>query len=192
MNCREFRKQIDLGLLKADSKLSAELEAHIVSCAQCSVYLNDLSLMQNALNETNLMVRLGELDDINFEKIVSMASEKVKERKAVRITWAFKWLLAPAVVAAAAVLIFLPSKPVQNSDSSLVGTLSYSAQEIENSILTSDSLGNELLASLASDNNDLDNVSNELLQDLDINDILSTLSADELKSLFEKIDNLKG
>jgi hypothetical protein len=192
MNCREFRKQIDLGLKRTGSELSGELEAHVISCAQCAVYLNDLSLMQNTLNETDLEVRPGELDDINFEKIVSMASEKVKERKSVRIAWPFKWLLAPAVVAAAAVLIFLPAKQVQNSNNSSAGTVTYSTQEIENTILTSDSLGIELLASLASDNNDLDNASDELLRDLDINDILGSMSNDELKSLYEKIDNLKG
>ncbi|HBZ01226.1 MAG TPA: hypothetical protein DEO84_07915 [candidate division Zixibacteria bacterium] len=192
MNCKEFRKQIDLGLVKSDNQLSAELEAHVVSCPQCTVYLNNLSLMQKALNETDLVVRPGELDDINFEKIISMAPVKAKEHKSVRIAWPFKWLLAPAIVAAAAVLIFLPSKPVQNSNNSLAGAVVYSTQEIENTILSSDSLGVELLASLAGDNIDLDNASDELLRDSDINDILNSMSADELNNLYEKIDNLKG
>jgi hypothetical protein len=192
MNCKEFRKQADNFFGQKENIGSSQLKEHADSCPACAVYLNEFSILRGALNEIHFGIRPGELDDISFERIAAMASNPAGKHRAIRIAWPIKWILAPVAVSAAAVLIFMLAKPVPKSDNSFTVSVPYSSQEIESAILSSDTLGIEILSSLAGDDTELDRAADELISDSDIDDILSSMSADELKAVYDKIDNLKG
>jgi hypothetical protein len=193
MKCKEFRNEAESEFGERDYVLSAEMKSHVDSCAECSAYLKEITALKEALAKPSLSVRPGELDDITFEKIATLASAKTPRRGTIRVGWPVKWILAPLTVAAFAVIIFILAKPVQQTDNSYAGIGPYSSVEIENAVLASDSTGANLLSSLAaSDTASLEYVSDELISDSDINDILGSMSVDELKTLYDKIDNLKG
>jgi hypothetical protein len=193
MNCREFRNKADNEFRERTIDFSSEMKKHADSCIECAAYTKELAALRGALAKPSLSIRPGELDDITFEKIATLASEKGRRRASVRIAWPVKWILAPLTVAAVAAIIFILAKPVQKTDNPFAGIAPYSSVEIENSILSSDSAGVELLTSLAaSDTTSLGYVSDELLSNSEINDILGSMSVDELKTLYDKINNLKG
>jgi hypothetical protein len=192
MNCKEFRKQADILFGQKEDIGSPLMKEHAASCPDCASYWNELSALDGALNELKVEVHPGELDNITFDRIARLASAPTGYSTAIKAAWSFKWILAPLTVAVAAVLIFMLAKPVQKLDNSYTGIVPYSTQEVESAILSSDTLGTELLSTLAGNDAELDRAADELIGDSDIDDILSSMSADELKAVYDKIDNLKG
>ena len=194
MNCKAFRKQVDIAFGQSGYEITGELLEHANSCHLCSEYLKELKLLQDALNEPHLTVRPSELDDLSFDKIVSAAPSHKNDRRPVRIVRPLRWLVAPAAVSVVAILIIMLAKPAQRNVNNYSGSIiePYSNLVSDNTLLSSDSLSIQVLSSMAGDDKDLDSAADELLSSSDIDDILSSMSQDELKALYDKIDNLKG
>jgi hypothetical protein len=194
MNCREYRRQIDIGFKQSGFEISGELLEHIKSCASCSEYSRELEMLQNALNQQELQVVPGELDDLTFEKIISSSHDRKKEHRTVRVGWFTKWLLAPAAVTAVVILVILLARPGGKNVNDYSGVYidPYSSFEIDNSIFSSDSLSIQVLSSMAGNDAALDRVADELLHESNIDDMLGNLTADELRVLYDKLDNQKG
>lgn len=194
MNCKDARDGIDRALISTPFSLPAEVDAHIENCPDCSAYLKEVYALQTVLNKHSLEVMPGELDNLTFEKIVSRAEEKKKKPVAWRPAFRWRWVLAPASVAAIFIIALLIRGNDVTTMADLNNTVSYSmtSAEIVDQIAGSDSLGEELLVTLANKNSDFEHVADELLSGSDINDLLSGLTDDELKALYNKIDKLKG
>ena len=194
------RKVIAAGKLQAatqvklSSNISGDLLEHANSCAECSAYLEELEHMRTALNESELKVLPGELDDLTFEKIILADSGRARKYQPARVPWPLKWILAPAAVGVIAVLIVLFSGTGKKNVGDYTGIISdpYSDVAVDSTILSSDSLSIELLSSIAGNDADLDHASDELLSESDIDDILGSLTTGELKALYDKLNNLKG
>ena len=192
MNCKEFHKQLEGCFGRTIGEIDFELQKHSESCSECKAYLNDLSLLRDALTESPSQIYPGELDDIVFERIASIASGKGQDRRPAANARYLKWMLATVTAAAATILIIFLAWPRNNSDNPYTGIGLYSSYDIENAIVSSDTLGAEFVSALAGDDAEFENASDELLNGLDVNEMLSGMSADELKSIYDKINNLKG
>jgi hypothetical protein len=194
MSCSEFQRQIDIGFKQSGFEISGELLEHIQSCESCSDYLRELETLQEALNQPRSKILPGELDDLTFDKIISPSPELEKVRHSIKIGWLSKWLLAPAVVIAAVILIIMFVKPGGNNVNEYSGMYidPYSSFEMDNSIFSSDSLSIKVLSSMAGNDATLDRVADELLYESNIDDMLGNLTPDELKALYDKLDNHKG
>jgi len=197
MECRKFKQEVEMMLPGDISELSAPLKEHAGVCEACAVYLAELAGLNEMLATQQFRVRPGELDDIDFEKIESLAREKASRKTPWPrlLTGLRRWAWAPAVAAALLFLMLIvPGVFRGPSDSNMPDADSYiySGGQLENSIVASDSLGAELLSSLVTDSDDFDKAMEELTRESDINGLLNDMSISELKALYEKIDNLKG
>ncbi len=194
MSCSEFQRQIDIGFKQSGFEISGELLEHIQSCESCSDYLHELEMLQGALNRPRLEVLPGELDDLTFDKIISPSRQSQKARHSIKIGWLSKWLLAPAVVTVAVILTIMLTRPGGNNINEYSGMYidPYSSFEMDNSIFSSDSLSIKVLSSMAGNDAALDRVADELLYESNIDDMLGNLTPDELKALYDKLDNNKG
>jgi hypothetical protein len=191
MNCREYQRQIDIGFKQSGYEISGELVEHIQSCSSCSAYLRQLESLQEALNRP-LAILPGELDDITWETIGATAPDRKKERRPAKFARLLKWSLVPAAITAAVILVIMLFKPGAKNDYSGMSIDPYTTLGTDNSILSSDSLSIQVLSSMAADDASLDRAADELLSGSDIDDLLGNLTPDELKALYDKIDNLKG
>jgi hypothetical protein len=192
MSCRVFRKRIESGFKHDGYEISGDLLEHVKICDSCSDYLRDLKLLRDNLIQSRLDVLPGELDDITFEKVISEVPEAIGH--SVRYSRRIKWLLGPAIVGLATVLVILLAGRggINVSENRNNYVDSYPSIEIDSSLLASDSLSIEVLSLMAVDDASLDRVDDELLRQSDIDEMLSNLTPDELKALYDKIDNFKG
>jgi hypothetical protein len=198
MNCRDIRKIIDqhFGPGPQDpggkTAMPAPVDTHIASCPDCAAYLNELALLGSMLNSADYSVRPGELDSITFDNIAAAESSRWARGRSTANQPNIRWLWAPVAVAAAIILVILIPK-IGDTPSSL-STDSFSSSgitsaEIINDISSSDSLGDEVLSSLAADI-DFENVADEIIYNAEIADLLQGLTPSELEALSDKIDEL--
>jgi hypothetical protein len=195
MNCKAIQEKIDIEFRHGVSEISGDLKAHIENCPVCSSYLRELTGLDNILNRSHFEVRPGELDDLTFEKIVSIASGKKRIRETSGRIFRLKWALIPAAAAAVIIIaMFIPrmtNTPTVATSNSIDYYLPID-ENLEETLASSDTLTNQFLLSMAGSSGDLDIVADELLSESDINDILSSLSASEMEALYQKLGNLKG
>lgn len=195
MNCKQVQDGIDLLLSECGISLPHELSSHIDKCSSCRDYLKDISALGEILDRKPLEVNPGELDDLTFEKIVTLAGEEMVRVAPLKPFWRWRWLVAPAaavaVVAIVAGVVFLRGHNTKTNNSSSMPYV-LNGVEILEQIASSDSLSRELLTSLASGDSDLEYIADELTSGSDIDDLLSSLNSEELQALYDKLDNLKG
>lgn len=194
-NCRVIRKKLESGFGADLRELRPELKVHLKECADCSRYYRELVELGSALELSQLQVRPGELDDINFENIVKLAGETERApEKVVRINF-LRWAWAPAAAAALILVALLYPRNTGNTDSgnNYWGYTDYDySMPLDEQIVSSDSLSGEVISSLASGTVDFEQAADELLDNSDIDDMLNSLTDSELKALGKRVDNLKG
>ena len=176
-------------------ELPRDLKIHIEICSECSSYLHELFSLNKALAHSDFEVRPGEMDDLTFEKIESIASERKIRSRVINDIFKIKWAWVPAAAAAIIIaILFVPrmvNKPAINGS----GDIDFYPPNditIEESLTSSDTLANQFLSTMAGDTTELDMASDELMIGSDINDMLNSLSNTELKALYKKLENLKG
>jgi len=181
MNCDDFKRELEFGFERGVIELTAELKSHLDSCPACGEYLEELDTLKNLLDEQTFAVKPGELDDITFENVlvIEPKTEYRGVRKGIFAGFA-RWAWAPA---AAAMIIF-----------ALVRFSSYSSNtKSEGSASTdTDNLWSYVLGSLAGDSNQFELAQEELTRNGDIDDALASMTDDELQSLYDKLETLKG
>jgi hypothetical protein len=195
MNCAKFKIQIDSFLSSNSLDLPKNLMSHFERCDECAAYFQDVRALKGVLDDTSLEVRPGELDDITFDQIKVLATEADRKPVNIKNIFSLRWIWVPAVASAAALLIFLysaKSNQPASSYSDISFGLATSGHDFEIQIASSDSLSTRLLSSLAANDADLDKAADVLIGDTNLNDLLNSLNDDELKTLYNKIDNLKG
>jgi hypothetical protein len=194
MNCQKIQKRISGYFGSQEYSLPEEVTLHISSCPECAAFANDLLSLHGVLGESRLEIRPGELDQLTFEKIAELASSKEKKRYASLIVRRFWWLLTPAAAASLALIIFFTThnKTGNIPDYIQTSSIAYSGMESVNDILASDSLGTELLTSLIGNDTELDHAADELISGSNLDDLINGMTSDELKTFYNKLDDLKG
>ena len=194
MDCRKIQEQISGYFGNRDLSLPDHITRHLSDCRECAAFARDLAGLPGILSQSKLEVRPGELDDLTFEKIAELASSKENQRYNPVYIRRLNWLLAPIAVAGLALVIFFVShnKTVPAPDYIQTSSFTYSGIESVDDILASDSLGTELLTSLVGNDTELEQTADELISDTNLDDLLNGMTSDELKTLYNKLDNLKG
>jgi len=194
MNCKDVQKQIGALFGKGEFSLPEEMRLHVGRCPACASFAADLKSMQGVLDTHDFKVRPGELDDITFEKITAAASSAPERRSTPGFARFLRWAWVPAAASAAVLALMLLLRDPASTDSTYTGTelMDYTNHELVDEIAASDSLGAELLVSLAGDDDELTHAADELLSGADLDDLLDGLTSDELKTLYSKLDDLKG
>ena len=210
MRCKQVQEELSIGWGRKDFAFPGSIKEHLQSCRECSEFLRDLTLLQNALDEPDLSVIPGELDDITFENIIG-AEEPVKSVKPSR-AWRLGWVLAPiALVAVIAIVISFTHFGITTSNTDVaniasssrisiadsLADLSYSAignteLDLINQIVSNDTLPDLVISSMANGDSYLDYTIEEIAGQGEVDQILNSMSDDELKALYNKIDQLKG
>jgi len=195
MNCKMAKLKIDECIKANALSLPHEVEAHLISCAQCSAYRSELAGLQSILDKSDMSVYPGELDDITFESITAVASGKGREIKAGSRKAVYRWLWAPAAIAATIIVTVLVPQLANrvpsgsSAETAIVAPTSITSVEVISDIARSDSLGDEVLADIAQDI-DMDYIADALLEGSDVSDMLYGLTPSEMEALYNKIDNL--
>jgi hypothetical protein len=197
MNCSEFRDTIDSEFKGDIPDLSLELKQHFDSCSACASHLKGFIELRRVLAHDRLEVLPGELDNINFERIISLVSGKEKKqhaRDSVFIAWA-RWAWIPAAAAAMILMAVLIPRIGTRSDidySSALLLYGPTGQQLEDVVASSDSLSREFMSTLLNGAGDIYQAGEELTSGSDINEMLNGLSDTELRTLEERLANLKG
>ena len=196
MKCREFRDNIE-GLFDAGKyQLRAEMESHLRGCPGCAGFASDLLALQRTLNNQKFTIAPGELDFLDENLILSRMGETAKMPGIRKINIRFlRWAWIPAAVAAVIILLMvMPGEIRINGD--LTG--GYFAgdyltdTEIEARIFQSDSLRSIYLGGLVDYDNEIEQASNELAADADIDEMLDWLSFEELERLDKMLIENEG
>ena len=192
MKCDDVRKQIDLGIAKSSVNIDPEISSHIKSCGECESYYKEIVKLINLLNSQTFEVLPGELDHITFENIARSPVEATKRAEIFKSIFSWRWAWVPAAAAAIAILfLILPNSnniedeqiSVVQSDSTYLGDGIFVENENEASAL---------LASLVSEESEIDMLAGELIYDSEIKDLIATLTDDEYELLFESLENTNG
>ena len=204
MNCKDIQKRIDIAFGRGEPELSHDLKAHVESCPNCKPYFEELVRLNQILAKSHVKMRPGELDDLTFERIVGLASTKEKKAGVVADIFKIKWARKSRVLttwipaAAAAIIIgvlFMPqviNKPIPTTVAVSTTDFSTSDANLETALLSSDTLTNQFLSTIAGNSNEYDQADEVLLSGANINDMINGLSDNELQALYKKLDNLKG
>ena len=190
MNCDMIRSKINLTLTGESFALDAEITAHLETCPACAVYHAELSQLRGTLNEQVFEVRPGELDDITFESVAggSKKSKKLTGFSRIVVSSFRRWAWAPAV-AAAIILYFAytPKHVVINGDEAAI-----TSRDSYNWILSdlTDGAWSSVVDVFIEDETEFDYVADEI--PLDLEDALESMTDEELKILYDRIDNLNG
>jgi len=195
MNCDDFKKEISLELTGRDFQLLPNLKKHLENCDSCSQWYRDLSAVRDTLNSRSFEISPGELDDLTFEKIIAGDSSKAQNRGFLEILLPAvrKWAWVPAAAAAIAItLLLLPNSPTVPVDDEVIITQSSGTDWSLISEAADSGMWSMIVGSLVDDNSDFDLVAEELSRELNFEDELSGLSDDELRALYDNIDQLEG
>jgi hypothetical protein len=194
MNCAKFQKLIDESFSKGDFFLSDEIRRHLEICSTCAAFAADLRSLQGVLDRRDFAVRPGELDGITFENIIAAKPAVEIKRSVPALARFLRWAWVPAAVSALILVALIATRGTSPTGDSYTdtGLNGYTNQELVNQISSSDSLGTEFLVSLAGDDDDFTDAADELLSGADLDEILDGLTSDELKTLYSKLDDLKG
>jgi hypothetical protein len=204
MKCKDIQKKIDIEFSQGGVKLPEDLNSHIESCPACASYLSALARLDQVLASAPLEVRPGELDNLTFERIVDLATSKGEKTGIFANIFKPRWarksrVLTTWILAAAAAIIIAAIYAPQIIHKSTPTTVNYTTDfylpsdaDLEATLLSSDTLTDQFLSTLAGNSTDLDQVNDELMSGANINDIINSLSNNELEALYKKLDNLKG
>ena len=188
MKCEKIKKIIDLSLVSGSIDLDSDIRVHIDSCESCRAYYDETLSLQADLSNQKFKVNPGELDGITFENITELADVSETEVTGTRARRSFKWLWAPAAVAAILFIVFIAPNIVPNGDIEIVTYTNDLVLDNDVDLVLSDGLGSELISQLIEDENDLELLSEELAFDIELNTLLESLTDDELEAL-DKILN---
>jgi hypothetical protein len=192
MNCKECQKLLEENFRSGKTTLADDLKRHVVSCSSCAAFSEELRALGSILAGSDPKVLPGELDDITFERIVSEARGTNVKPAHAKPRVALRWAWAPAAAAVVIVALLIPKLYDGSTDQIIYDPLTdLTAVEIIDDIASSDSLGVEVLASLADDAN-LDYLVDELAADAEVDDLLGGLSQGELENLYDKIEDLSS
>ena len=196
MKCKDIQKRIDIEFRQGGFELSEKLNSHVESCPACASYLKALARLDQVLANAPLEIRPGELDDLTFERIVDLASSKGEKTGIFVNIFKLKWAWVPAAAAAIIIAaIYIPQITHKSTPTASIYTAdSYmpSDADLEAALLSSDTLTDQFLSTIAGNSKDLDLVNDELMSGANINDIINSLSNSELEALYKKLGNLKG
>jgi predicted anti-sigma-YlaC factor YlaD len=194
MRCKHVQSKLSDGLGRNSISYPDSLKEHLESCSECSEFLRELTRLRSALIKPDLAVAPGELDDITFENII-MAPDSIKvENKGRSRAWRLGWVLAPlALVAVIAAVISFTTFSPQPAGVYVANNVGIATeQDLIGQIAANDTLPDEVISSLATGDQDLDYAVEEIISQGEIDQILNSLSDEELQALYSKIDQLKG
>lgn len=193
MNCREFRNKIDLKMGNGSFEIEADLMGHMQACESCRLYSEEISVLRDGLIRQRFEVIPGELDDITFENIAALSG---KRREATRgiIPSIGKWAWIPAAAAAIILIAVLIPNMIMTTDNGLTESEIYDPLDwaYEYDIIVSENLGSMVIASLVANETELDQLAEELLSESDFDELLESLTDEELGVLYERIDLING
>jgi hypothetical protein len=219
MSCKKIQAELSDRWGKGKFSYPDSLKEHLQSCRECSEFLRDLAQMREILEVPEQSIAPGELDYITFENIIgSQEPARVTSPRRSRF-WRLAWLFAPAALVAivATVISFshfgdgtFPvnmvnkgnSINIQNSTNqteannskavAALSTIPSTEQDLIDQIASNDSLPDLVISSMASDDKDLDYAVEEIIGRGEVDQILNSMSDEELQALYNKIDQLKG
>lgn len=196
MKCKDIQERIDSEFRQGGVELPEELKSHVQSCPDCASYLKALGRLDQVLASVPLEVQPEELDNLTFERIVDLASSKGKKTGIIENIFKLKWAWIPAAAAAIIIAaIYVPQIIHRSTPTASNHTTDFympSDADLEAALLSSDTLTDQFLSTVAGNSTDLDLVNDELMSGADINDMINSLSNNELEALYKKLDNLKG
>lgn len=194
MRCKQVQSKLSDGLGRKEISYPDSLKEHLESCSECSEFLRDLTLLQSALVKPDSRVAPGELDDITFENIIMAPDTTKAGNKRPARAWRLGWVFAPLalvalIVAAISYTTFIP-RPAAVYVANSYGVVT--EQDLIGQIAANDTLPDEVISSLAAGDQYLDDAVEEIISQGEINQILDSMSDEELQALYTKIDELKG
>jgi len=195
MKCGASKREIDLRLLGERFDISAELLSHIEGCESCRSYYRDSNGLRAALNVRNFEVFPGDLDSISFERLTANPRARQMEAGIFRRYFAglLKWSWAPAAAAVVILaLILLPGHSglqIDMEQAAVQETLDW--VEIYDAAENTDAWP-KIAGSLESFGDEFSLAADELSSHIDIDDVLGSLTDDELSDLYDKIDKMNG
>ncbi len=192
MNCGLIKKKIVLAFSGSLFQPDDVVNFHIESCADCRAYYLETVRLRDGLNGQPFRVEPGELDDISFEKITSVAADKKRlpDKVDSRFSLIARWVWIPASAAALILLaVFLPGfLRVSETGDTDNGAEWLSYYEI----LSIEGIQEEVIAALAGSETQIDNMTDELSGCLRPYELLNVLNDDELTALDKAIDKIYG
>jgi len=194
MRCKQVQTELSDRLGKKEISFPDSLAEHLRTCSECSEFLRDLTRLQSALIKPELAVLPGELDDITFENII-MSPGKIKAGKKERSrAWRLGWILAPlTLVAIIAGVISFTTFSLQPAGIYVANSYDLiSEHDLIRQIAANDTLPDEVISSLATGDQYLDYAVEEIISQGEVDQILNSMSDDELQALYIKIEELKG
>jgi hypothetical protein len=194
MRCKQVQSKLSDGLGRRGFSYPDSLKEHLESCSECSEFLRDLTRLQSALIKPDLTVAPGELDDITFDNIILSPGRIKAGKKEHSRAWRLGWILAPlALVAVIAGVVSFTTFSPQPAGVYIANNVGIATeQDLIGQIAANDTLPDQVISSLATGDQDLDYAVEEIISNGEIDQILNSMSDEELQALYSKIDQLKG
>jgi len=192
MKCDEVREQIDLQLKCGSHDLEPVYpvyKEHLDSCEGCREYYDQAVRLAELLNSQKFEILPGELDDLTFEKIVASA-RPVKKSGYLRNIFSIRWAWVPAAAAAIFILFTVfPGRVNHDTESGTVKIIDWSPPF---STYVPTGLDSTAFSSFNIDDNDLEILEEEILYNSDVDNIIESLTDEELDILYERINSKGG
>ena len=188
MNCDKVKKTIDSGLISSSVNLNPDVELHIRSCESCGRYYEKTVALQADLNNQSFEIKPGELDGITFDNIKSAVPTNIETQAEPKNSRVLRWIWIPAAVAAVLLVMFIVPNIIPNGEIEVVTYTNNLVLDDELDLALSDGFGSDIVSQLIEDENDLDLLSEELAYDNEINDLIESLTEEELEALDKKLN----
>jgi predicted anti-sigma-YlaC factor YlaD len=194
MRCEQVRIELSDGLGRKTVSYPDSVRQHLETCPECADYLRQLSLLRNTLDRPDPRVLPGELDEITFENIIQSAGVSKRAIPGRSRAWRLGWVFAPlALVAVIAAVISFSNFEGNRSGVYVAETDGpITEQELIGQIAENDTLPDIVISSMAGDDKYLDSAVEEMIGQAGVDQILDSMSDDELQALYSRIDELKG
>ena len=186
MNCKDVQRQIDLELKKDSVDVGEAVKAHFETCPGCRNYYRRAVHLGNLLGRQKFEVLPGELDDLTFEKIAASGRPE-KKTGFLQSIFSIRWVWVP-VAAAAIFIIFalFPGRVNHNTEIKLIDwSPSYSTYVPEG-------LDSTVFSSFENIGDDLEIMEEVLLYDSDVDNLIESLTEEELDILYERLNSKSG
>lgn len=190
MKCEDYQKRIDLELSGSSLDIDSEIKSHIDSCEKCRLYYKEVVKLKEILNYQTFEVLPGELDDITFEKIAKSPRRETAKPGILESIFSLRWAWVPAAVAAIFIMfVIFPGRVDHDTESGTIKIIDWSPPF---STYVPEGLDSTVLSSFDNIEDDLELMEEVLLYDSGVDNLIESLSDEELDILYERLNSKSG